>query len=125
MQVKRNIFARGAGQAFADLPVVPMGRTHERQSALALQANQPAAVRTVNRRYGRWQKTDPNAQTAYGLTPWFGANEICDVRDAFAVIRVAVSLKKYSDNPGLRSQSVLSCPPLIQSNLTSVAATAV
>src|SRR5439155_24782231 len=29
--------------AFADLPVVPIGRMRERQSALALQANQPAA----------------------------------------------------------------------------------
>jgi hypothetical protein len=126
LRVKRNIFARRAGQVFADLPVVPIGRSRERQSALARQANQPAAaVWTVNRRHGRWQKTDPNAQTVYGLTPWFGANEICDVRDAFAVIRVAVGLKKYSDNPGLRSQSVLSCPPLIQSNSTSVAATAV
>jgi hypothetical protein len=43
LRVKRNIFARGAGQLFADLPVVPMGRTRERHSALALQANQPAA----------------------------------------------------------------------------------
>ena len=59
--------------AFADLPVVPIGRSRERQSALALQANQPAAaVWTVNRRHGRWPKTDPNAQTVYGLTPWFG-----------------------------------------------------